>query len=131
MNTLNKRLMNEYLKDQDLYFYFKKIFEPSSRHFSQVRKSRIFKNLKFRRKTNCYFRGNLIENHFRHLKAQRLEAFLMWAPFERQKVEVHNFDNVHFSGFVTWNFTNKQVFQIILRHIKTYTFLLILTKSVV
>ena len=77
--------MNEYLKDQNLYFYFKKIFEPSTRHFSQVSKSRISKNLKFRRKANCDFRGNLIENHFRHLKAYRLEAFLMWAPFERQK----------------------------------------------
>ena len=60
--------MNEYLKDQDLYFYCKKIFGPSTRHFSQVTKSRIFKNLNLRRKADCNFRGNLLEKHFRHLK---------------------------------------------------------------
>ena len=37
-------------------------------HFSHVTKSHIFKNLDLRRKANRDFRGNLLENHFRHLK---------------------------------------------------------------
>ena len=36
--------------------------------FSYVTKSRIFKNLNLRRKVDRNFRGNLLKNHFRHLK---------------------------------------------------------------
>ena len=39
-----------------------------SRHFSYVTKSGIFKNLTLRKKANRNFRGNLLKNHFRHLK---------------------------------------------------------------
>ena len=32
----------------------------------------------------------------------------MWAPFERQKIEVHIFEKANFSGFGTWKFTAKE-----------------------
>ena len=38
------------------------------RHFSHMNKSRIFKNLNLRRKAERNFRGNFLENCFRHLK---------------------------------------------------------------
>ena len=39
-----------------------------SRHFSHVTKSRIFKNLNFRKKAYRNFRGTFLKNRFRHLK---------------------------------------------------------------
>ena len=38
------------------------------RHFIQATKNRIFKNLNLRKKAGRNFRGNLLKNHFRHLK---------------------------------------------------------------
>ena len=38
------------------------------RHFSQVTKSRIFKNLNLRKKADRNFRDTFMKNHFRHLK---------------------------------------------------------------
>ena len=39
-----------------------------SRHFSHVTKSRIFKNLNLRKKSDRNFRGHFLKNHFKHLK---------------------------------------------------------------
>ena len=39
-----------------------------SRHFCLVTKSRIFKNLNLRRRSNCNVPGKLLQNHFRHLQ---------------------------------------------------------------
>ena len=38
------------------------------RHFNHVTKSRIFKNLNLRKKTDRNFRGTFLKNRFRHLK---------------------------------------------------------------
>ena len=32
----------------------------------------------------------------------------MWAPFERQKIEVHIFERANLSGFGTWKFSVKE-----------------------
>ena len=99
------------------------IFNPSlflrlelifkNRHFSNVTEN-IFKNLNLRKKVDRKFRGNSLKNHFRHLKfifkslkliGQRL---LSWAPFERQKIEVHIFEIFNFSSLGTWRFTDKE-----------------------
>ena len=40
----------------------------TNKHFSHVTKTRVFKNLNLRRKTNRSFCGNFFENHSRHLK---------------------------------------------------------------
>ena len=32
----------------------------------------------------------------------------MWAPFERQKIEVHIFESANPSGFGTWKFSTKE-----------------------
>ena len=40
----------------------------TKRHFSQMTKSRIFKNLNLRRKSDWSFCSNMLENHFRCLK---------------------------------------------------------------
>ena len=74
-------------------------------NFSHVTKSRIFKNSNLRRKDLRSFRGNLLQNHFRNLNNIQIsqvdwaEVILVWAPFERQKVEVYIFDRTNFSGF--------------------------------
>ena len=39
-----------------------------NRYYSHLNKSRILKNLNLRKKVDCNFRGNLLKNHFRHLK---------------------------------------------------------------
>ena len=44
------------------------------RHFSHLIKSRIFKNLNLKRKADRNFRGNLPENHSRHLKLYSKES---------------------------------------------------------
>ena len=33
---------------------------------------------------------------------------VIWAPFERQKIEVHIFERINISGFGTWKFTAKE-----------------------
>ena len=40
----------------------------TKRHFSQITKSRIFKNLNLRRKSDWSFCSNMLGNHFRCLK---------------------------------------------------------------
>ena len=36
------------------------------------------------------------------------ESLSYWAPFERQKIEVHIFERANLSGFGTWKFTAKE-----------------------
>ena len=33
---------------------------------------------------------------------------MIWAPIERQKIEVHIFEGANLSGFGTWKFTGKE-----------------------
>ena len=33
---------------------------------------------------------------------------VIWAPFERQKIEVHIFEGANLSGFGSWTFTTKE-----------------------
>ena len=47
---------------------FDNLYFQLRRHFIQATKSRNFKNLNLRRKTDRKFRGNLLKNHFRHPK---------------------------------------------------------------
>ena len=85
----------------------------SIRHFSQVTKSRIFKNLNLKKKADHKFRRTFLKNRFRRLKlyipqADWLEVVVIWAPFERREIEVHFFERAILSGFGTWNFTAKE-----------------------
>ena len=36
------------------------------------------------------------------------EVVVIWAPFERQKIEVDIFERANLSGFGTWKFTGKE-----------------------
>ena len=36
------------------------------------------------------------------------DVVVIWAPFERQKVEVHNFETANLLDFGTWKFTTKE-----------------------
>ena len=36
------------------------------------------------------------------------EIVVIWAPFERQKIEVHIFERVKLSDFGMWKFTTKE-----------------------
>ena len=36
------------------------------------------------------------------------EVVVIWAPFERQKIEVYIFERANFSGFGTWKLTTKE-----------------------
>ena len=82
--------------------------QNSIRHFSHVTKSRIFKNLNLRRKTNCDLCDNLLKNHFRYLKLYSIpqadwpEVVVIWTGFERQKIEVHIFERANLSAFAAW-----------------------------
>ena len=54
-------------------FYFQPFLKMRNvllgiRHFSQVTKSRTFKNLNLRKKADHNFRDTFMKNHFRHLK---------------------------------------------------------------
>ena len=79
--------------------------------------------LNLRKKADRNFRCNFLKNRFRHLKliqiplADWLEVVVIWALFERRKIEVYIFERANLSGFGTWNFTanedlnrRKQVF---------------------
>ena len=80
-------------------------------------KSRIFKNLSLRRKANRNFRGKPFAGKpfqapktiFKSRKqADWPEVIVIWAPFERQNVEIHIFDKVSLPGFAAWEFTTKE-----------------------
>ena len=67
------------------------------------------------KKADHNFCGNFFKNHFRHLKfcieipqTDWPEVVVIWAPFERQKIEVHIFERANLSGFATWKFTTKE-----------------------
>ena len=54
------------------FFFYLKYFEnviffTTTRHFSHMTKSRIFKNLNLRKKADRNFRGTFLKNRFRHL----------------------------------------------------------------
>ena len=98
-----------------------------NRHFSHVTKSRIFKSLNLRKKADRNFRSTFLKNGFRHLNYIQITqadwpgAMVIWAPFARQKIEVHIIERANLSGFGTWKFTakedlnqRKQVFLLIL-----------------
>ena len=68
-----------------------------SRHFRHVTKGCTFKNLNLRKKVDCKI------SH-----ADWPEVVVIWAPFERQKIEVHIFERANLSGFGTWKFTTKE-----------------------
>ena len=36
------------------------------------------------------------------------EVVVIWAPFERKKIEAHIFERANLSGFGTWKFTAKE-----------------------
>ena len=79
--------------------------QARNRHFSHVTKSRIFKILNLRKKADRNFRRTFLKNRFRHLnyiqipQADCPEVVVIWAPFERQKIEVHIFERANLSGF--------------------------------
>ena len=76
-------------------------------------KSRIFKNVNLREKADRNFRRTSLKNRFRHLKlysnpqADWLDV-VIWAHFERRKIEVHIFERANLSGFGMWNVTAKE-----------------------
>ena len=82
------------------------------RHFSQVTKSRILKNLNLRKKADRNFRRTFMKNRFRHLKLYSNPpswlVVVIWAPFERRKIEVHIFERANYSDFDMWNVTVKE-----------------------
>ena len=86
----------------------------SSRHSSHVTKSLIFKNLNLRKKVDSNFPCTFLKNCFRYQnyiqipQADWLEVVVIWALFERQKIEVHIFGRVNLSAFGTCKFTNKE-----------------------
>ena len=67
-------------------------------------KSCIFKNLNLRRKTVPFFAAIW----WKIPQAHWPEVIVIWAPFERRKVEVHIFDRANILGFATWEFTTKE-----------------------
>ena len=85
-----------------------------NRHFSHVTKSRIFKSLNLRKKADRNFRSTFLKNGFRHLNYIQITqadwpgAMVIWAPFARQKIEVHIIERANLSGFGTWKFTAKE-----------------------
>ena len=85
-----------------------------NRHFSHVTKSRIFKNLNFRKKTIATFATlswKIVSGTWNYIQipqVDRLEVVVIWAPFERRKIEVHIFEWANLSGFGTWNFPAKE-----------------------
>ena len=95
------------------FLCYKTNFKFYYRHLSHVAKSRIFKNLNLRRKDDWNFRSNSVRNQFRHLRLY-LNPYVdwqdvpIWELFERQKVEVHIFVRVSYSGFAMWKFTTKE-----------------------
>ena len=88
-------------------------------------KSRIFKNLNLREKTDCNFPCTFLKNRSRHLKlysnpqAVWLEVVVIWAHFERRKIEVHIFERANLSDFGMSNVTAKEDL-----HRRTQVFLL-------
>ena len=42
------------------------------------------------------------------LQADWLKVIVIWAPFERRKIEVHIFERANLSGFGMWNITAKE-----------------------
>ena len=87
---------------------------PLGTSVTWLTKIRILKNRNLRRKADRSFRGNSLKNHFRHLNLYSnpqswwLEVVVIWAPLERQKVELHIFERANFSDFATWKFTSKE-----------------------
>ena len=45
---------------------------------------------------------------FMVIKIYQLEVDVIWAPFKRQKIEVHIFERVNLSDFGTLKFTTKE-----------------------
>ena len=87
--------------------------QAKARHFSHVTKSRIFKNLNLREKADRNFRHTFLKNRFSHLTLcsipqDWLEVVVIWAPFERRKIEVHIFERANISGFGMWNVIAKE-----------------------
>ena len=75
----------------------------------------VFSKILFKKKTwsqlSRKFAGKLFqENYIQIPQANWSEVVVTWAPFERQKVEVHIFDRANLSGFATWEFTTKENF---------------------
>ena len=91
-----------------------KNLQNMSRHFSHVTKSRIFKYLDLRKKTNRNFCGIFLKNRFRHLKlysnSPKLisQELLSYGSFERQKIEVHIFERANLASFGTGKFSAKE-----------------------
>ena len=85
----------------------------SIRHFSHVTKSLILKNLNLRKKSRSQLSRHFPEKPFQAPKIQIPPAdwqglVVIWAPFERQKIEVHIFERANLSGFGMWKFTAKE-----------------------
>ena len=67
-----------------------------------------------RKKADRNFRRTFLKNRFSHLKlysipqADWLEVFVIWAPFEREKIDVHILGRANLSGFGMWKSTAKE-----------------------
>ena len=48
------------------------------------------------------------ENYIQTPQADWLGLIAIWAPFERQKIEVHIFERANLSGFGTWKLSSKE-----------------------
>ena len=72
-------------------------------------KSRIFKNLNLRKKADRNFCGIFLKNRYIQIpQADWPRVIVIWAPFERQRIEVHIFERANLSGFGTSKFTAKE-----------------------
>ena len=69
-------------------------------------KSHIFKNLNLRKKADRNFCGTFLKNRYIQIpQADWPRVIVIWAPFERQRIEVQIFERANLSGFGTWKFT--------------------------
>ena len=85
--------------------------ENLNRHFSQVTKSRFFKNLNLRRKADRNFRGNLQENLFRHLKLYSNPSKLIdqkWLSYGHLWKDKRLKFTFHIILQILWKFTTKE-----------------------
>ena len=87
----------------------------SSRHFSHVTKSRIFKNLNLRKEADRNFCRTFLKNRFRHLKLYSNPATWltrgcchMGTFWMTKDWKVYISERANLSGFSTWNFTAKE-----------------------
>ena len=81
--------------------------------FSHVTKNLISKNLNLKKKSRLQLSPHFPEKSFQAPKfifrsPKLIEVVVIWAPFERRKIEVHIFERANHSGFGTWNFTTKE-----------------------